>query len=284
MTEVRQQFITGLQLKGYSPPTVRNYVESVYRYSRHYGKSPLLLDNGDARAFLLHLRNERKFAPKTINLHLYSLKCFYGMFLPGKNVMEGIPRMKEPIKRPEVLSRSEVEALIAKSSNLKMKAVNAVFYSSGIRLAECMNLKITDIDSSRMVLRIESGKGGKGRFAVLSPRTLCILREYWKEYRPAKYLFEGRLADRPLSKRRFYGYVVEAAHLAGIKKAVYPHLLRHTFATHLLESGTPLAVIQDLLGHATIGTTAEYTHVSMALLKTAGSPFDKPLEKEGGSQ
>lgn len=284
MTEVRQQFITGLQLKGYSPPTVRNYVESVCRYSRHYGKSPLLLDNGDARAFLLHLRNVRKFAPKTINLHLYSLKCFYRMFLPGKNVMEGIPRMKEPIKRPEVLSRSEVEALIEKSSNLKMKAINAVFYSSGIRLAECMQLKLTDVDSSRMVLRIESGKGGRDRFAVLSPRTLCILREYWKQYRPKKYLFTGRLADRPLSKRRFYGYVVDAARLAGIKKQVYPHLLRHTFATHLLESGTPLAVIQDLLGHASIGTTAEYTHVSMALLKTAGSPFDKPLEKEGGAQ
>jgi site-specific recombinase XerD len=284
MTELRQKFITGLQLKGYTPPTVRNYVDCVSRYSRHYGKSPLQLDNGDARAFLLHLRNVRKYAPKTINLYLYSLKCFYGMFLPGKNVMEGIPRMKEPIKRPEVLSRSEVEALIEKASNLKMKAVNAVFYSSGIRLSECMHLKLTDIDSSRMVLRIESGKGGRDRFAVLSPRTLGILREYWKEYRPKQYLFTGRLDDRPLSKRRFYGYVVDAARLAGIKKPVYPHLLRHTFATHLLESGTPLGVIQDLLGHASIGTTAEYTHVSMALLKTAGSPFDKPLAKEGGAQ
>jgi integrase/recombinase XerD len=273
MTKLRQDFIDHLQLKGFSAKTIRNYIDCVSHYSKHFGVSPLKLTNTHAKEFLLYLRNDRK---------LYSLKGFYRAFQPDLDVMRDIGRMKEPIKRPEILSRQEVEALIAASTNLKVKAINAVLYSSGIRLNECVNLKITDVDSSRMVLRIVNGKGGRDRFAVLSQRTLDILREYVKKYRPTTYLFEGHYKNRPLTSRRFQEYVVMSGKRAGLSKHVTPHLLRHTFATHQLEGGVALKVIQDLLGHATIRTTAEYTHVSNAMLKSAGSPFDQPLPKTGG--
>ena len=278
MSKLRADFVAALQLKGFSPKTIRNYVECVSRFSKHFKVSPMELGNCHIKEFLLHLRNDRKLEPKTINLHLYSIKGFYKVFIPKQpEIIDGLQRMKEPIKRPVVLSRQEADLLIESAKNLKMKAIVAVLYSSGIRLAECVNLKIIDVDSSRMVLHIVNGKGGKDRFAILSPRTHLILREYFRQYRPSVYLFEGYIKDRPLTQRRYQDYVCNAAKLAGITKHVSPHLLRHTFATHLLESGVPLKVIQDLLGHATIRTTAEYTHVSNAVLTTTQSPFDLPL-------
>lgn len=277
MTKLRQDFINHLQLKGFSPSTIRNYVECVSRYSKHFKESPLKLGRTHVIEFLLHLSNDRKLEPKTINLHMYSIKSFYGAFFPGQDIMQDIHRMKEPLKRPEVLSREEADLMISSSSNLKMKAIVAILYSSGIRLAECTNLKIQNVDSSRMVLRIENGKGGKDRNAVLSPKALDIIRDYWKQYRPKEYLFEGHIENRPLTSRRFQENVKQAAQLAKITKHVSPHILRHSFATHLLEAGVALKVIQELLGHASIRTTAEYTHVSSAMLKQAGSPFDLPL-------
>lgn len=277
MTMLRQDFIDRLQLKGFSQKTIRNYVDCVSRYSKHFKQSPLKLGHSHVVEFLLHLRNDRKLEPKTINLHMYSIKGFYRIFLPDQDIMQDIHRMKEPLKRPEILSREEADAMISSSSNLKMKAIVAILYSSGVRLAECANLKIQNVDSSRMVLRIENGKGSKDRFAVLSPKALDIIREYWKQYRPKVYLFEGNIENRPLTQRRFQEHVKQAAQLAKITKHVSPHILRHSFATHLLEGGVALKVIQDLLGHASIRTTAEYTHVSSAMLKQAGSPFDLPL-------
>jgi site-specific recombinase XerD len=198
--------------------------------------------------------------------------------------MDGFSRMKEPLKIPQVLSKEEVETLIATANSLKVKALLAVFYSSGIRLAECAALKITDIDSKRMVIRIEKGKGQTDRFAVLSQRALLILRDYYRQIRPKNWLFENKFRTKPLNRRHIQQMVSTAAKRAGIKKKVSPHILRHSFATHLLEAGKPLQAIQRFLGHATIRTTVQYTHVSSELLNSVGSPFDDQNAAEGRPQ
>lgn len=191
--------------------------------------------------------------------------------------MAGLGRMKEPMKIPNVLCREEIERLISATYTLKEKAVVTLMYSSGIRLSECANLRIVDVDRNRMVLRIIHGKGGKDRLAVLSERARLILREYYKMYRPKIWLFENNKRTCKLLNRQIQHFVHDAGISAGINKNVSPHILRHSFATHLLEDGVPIQVIKELMGHTNINTTAKYTHVSSALLKTVGSPFDRPI-------
>jgi site-specific recombinase XerD len=278
MSSLRSDFIAHLQLRGYAEHTIRNYIESMAMYARHFNKSPLELGHEQVKEYLLYLRNEKKLAVRTINLHMYSIRSFYNHFLPGQNILGDIRRMKEPEAYPVILSRQEVNAMITLAENLKIKAVVAVFYSSGIRLEECANLTLSCIDRDRMILRIIQGKGGKDRNAVLAVKTLSILEEYWRAYRPAVYLFEGYTQGKPLTKRRFQDYVVQAARKAGVVKHATPHTLRHSFATHLLEDGVPLRVIQDMLGHANVTTTTVYTHVSSDLLNRVGSPFDRPMQ------
>lgn len=282
MSAVRQQFIDHLKLKGYSPATIRNYVQCLSLCAHHFNRSPLKLTHDDIGRYLLHLKEVRHYAPKTINQIFYSLRSFYSHFMPGSSIMAGYGRMKEPVKVPSVLSRAEIESLISTTGNIKTKAVITLLYSSGIRLAECANLKITDVDSNRMVLRINQGKGGRDRFAVLSVRALVLLREYYRAVRPKHWLFENNRHTLPLARRRIQQLVQEAGKQAGIKKRVSPHILRHSFATHMLEAKKPLQAIQAFLGHTTIRTTVRYAHVSVELLNSIGSPFDEPLVNNGG--
>lgn len=278
MTKLRQKFISHLQLRGYAKNTIRNYIESMIMFARFFNRCPLELEHKHVKEYLLYLRNVKKLAVRTINIHMYSIKSFYDHFQPEKNIMGDIRRMKEPVSLPDILSRQEVNAMIDQADNLKIKAAVAVLYSSGIRLSECNNLTLDCIERDRMILRIIKGKGAKDRNAVLSTKTLSILEDYWREYRPEVYLFEGYKKGMPLSKRRFQNYVVSAAHKVKITKHVTPHTLRHTFATHLLEDGIALKVIQDMLGHAHVTTTTIYTHVSSELLNKVGSPFDAPAK------
>jgi integrase/recombinase XerD len=276
MTRLRQEFISHLELRGFSECTIGNYVDSVSRFARFWNKSPLELSPAHVKDYLLHLRNVRKFAVRTINLHMYSIRSFYGHFLPGRDMLGDIRRMKVPESHPVILSRREVHAMLDNAPNYKVKAVVALLYSSGLRLRECTSLKMACIDRDRKVICIVKGKGSKDRNAVLSDRALAIFTEYWKQYRPSVYLFEGHAKGRPLTPRRFHDYVVVAAKRAGVTKPVSPHILRHSFATHLLEDGVPLRVIQEMLGHACVSTTTIYTHVSSELLNKTGSPLDAP--------
>ena len=278
MTQLRQNFIAHLQLRGYSISTIRNYISSMALFVNYWNKPPLTLTHYHIKTYLLYLKNIKRLAIRTINLHMYSIKSFYEHFKPGINMMGDITRMKEPQSHPVILSRQEINAMIDKQDNLKIKAAVAILYSSGMRLDECTNLKLSCIDRDRMLISIIKGKGGRDRNAVLSKKTLLILGQYWRKYRPSTYVFEGYKKGRPLSKRRFQDYVVSAAKNAGITKHVTPHTLRHTFATHLLESGVPLRVIQDMLGHANVTTTTIYTHVSSHLLNSVGSPLDIPMK------
>lgn len=274
MGKLRQDFIGHLELRGFSPRTIENYVGCVAGLSRHYAKSPLELTHGQVREYLLFLRNTRKLAVRTQNLHYYAIRNFYDHFLPNDNVLGDIRRMKEPQSHPVIVSIPELSRMIDYAPNYKVKAVVALLYSSGIRLSECAMLRMSCIDRNRKIINIVHGKGGKDRVAVLSDRALAILTEYWKQYRPVTYLFEGYRKGEPLSRRRYHDYISQAAKAAGVTKSISCHTLRHSFATHLLEAGVPLRIIQDMLGHACVTTTTVYTHVSADLLNKVGSPLD----------
>jgi site-specific recombinase XerD len=280
MTELRSRYIAFLELKNYSKSTVRNYVQVVKQFSAFIGHSPAKLTQDDIRNYLLHLKRVKKLEPKTINLHLYAIKSFCNFMVPDTDIMRPFTRMREPTKQPKVISREEIEKLLSGAGNLKCKAVIALLYSSGLRLAECTNLRITDIDSKRMIIHVHAGKGAKDRYALLSDRTLAILREYYKAYRPVDWLFPGKVPGQPLHSRIIQEFVRYTGRKVGIDKTVSPHILRHSFATHLLEAGVPLQVIQHLLGHSRIDTTAIYTHVSTDLLRSVKSPFDLPVPQQ----
>ena len=287
MTSLRAGFIGRLQLKGFSPRSITNYVSAVAALAAYHKRSPLKLSTDEIRAFLLYELNEKKLAARTVNMHSAALKTFYNFMDSGSTVMSGISRVKCPKNIPVVLDTQEVRRLIGAIRNIKHKALVTLLYSGGLRLSECATLKPHHIESGRMKIRIEQGKGKKDRYTILSHRALALLREYYQACRPKKWLFEGWYGHM---HPRTIGHIVrDAARKANINKRVSPHTLRHCFATHLLEQGVSLQVIQQLLGHSSIKTTAIYTHVSSVLLDKVVSPFDvddfkrsKSLRKQGG--
>jgi integrase/recombinase XerD len=272
MTSLRADFIGRLQLKGLSTRSIPTYVAAVAALAAFHKRSPLTLSTDEIRAFLLHEVNEKKLAPSTINLHAAALKTFYNLMAPGSTVMNGITRIKCPHDLPVVLDTHEVRRLLDAISNIKHKAAVTLLYSSGLRLGECVSLKPYHIESGRMKVRVEQGKGKKDRYTILSQRALALLREYYQVCRPKSWLFEGWYGH--MHPRTIGKVVTDAARKANINKRVSPHTLRHSFATHLLEQGVSLQVIQQLLGHSDIKTTAIYTHVSSVLLDKVISPLD----------
>jgi site-specific recombinase XerD len=275
MTEVRSRFIRLLEMRGLVPKTITTYVLVIAEISRFFNKSPLLLTGEEICTFLLHRTKIDGLAPRTVNLYRGALRTFFSLMVPQGAVMANVPKMKTPKHLPAVLSRDEVDRLLAAIRNPKHKAMVTVLYSSGLRVSECAALKVADIDSKRMVIRVEQGKGRKDRYAVLSTRALELLRNYYRLYRPAYWLFEGQQRGGPhICTRSIEMVVEEAGRKAGIIKRISAHTLRHSFATHLLESGVQLPVIQRFLGHASIRTTNLYTQVSSVMLHSVKSPFD----------
>ena len=225
---------------------------------------------------------ERRLAPRSVNLRIAALKSFFKLMAPERAaVMQEISKVKEPRSLPGVLSQQEVLRMIAATGNLKHRAIIMLLYSSGLRLRELLNLKITHIESDRMKIRVEQGKGKADRYTILANRTLDTLREYFRAYRPQEHLWEGR-HRRPYSARSFGKIVENAARAARIGKNVHPHMLRHSFATHLMESGVALPVIQQLLGHTSIKTTMIYLHVGQPSMDKIVSPLDREPEVAHG--
>jgi integrase/recombinase XerD len=277
MTSLRAEFIGRLQLKGFTQRTITNYVAAVAALSAFHKSSPLTVTKEQIRTFYLHEINDKKMAARTVNLHMAALKTFYNLMAPGSTVMEGITRLKCPRHLPVILTVAEVRRIIDAIYNIKHKAAVALMYSSGLRLNECATLKPDHIDSHRMKIRVELGKGKKDRYTILSRQTLEILRRYYKRYHPKQWLFEGRQGH--LSQRTLGVVIGRAIRKAGINKRVTPHTLRHCFATHLLEQGVSLQVIQQLLGHSSIQTTTIYTHVSSVMLDKVVSPLDVGIKE-----
>ena len=275
MTQLRERFIDELRLSGRGDSTIANYVSAVAGAATYHKRSPVTFSKDDVRAYLLHLSVERKLHPATINLHHAALGTFFKLMVPQSSIMDGIPKMKEPKRIPIVLSRDEVERLLDAIRNPKYKTATMLIYGGGLRLSECLRLKPHHIESSRMLIRVENGKGNKDRYTILSRRALDSLRAYYLMTRPEHWLFPGR-GNNHLSKRMLEKAITDGVKRAGIKREATAHTLRHSFATHLVEAGVALPLIQRLLGHASIKTTTIYTHVTKIMWEQLVSPIDMP--------
>jgi len=274
MGKLREQMKADLELTGFSPKTQKIYLGQVRNFALYFKKSPEQLGEREIKEYLFYLIKERKASSSAVNQCYSALKFLYERTLNRKWVMERIPRTRRKRRLPIVLDRTEVEALFSVIQNLKHRTILMLIYSSGLRVSEAAHLKISDIDSKRMMLRITQGKGSKDRYTILSSVALEVLRQYWHKYRPKEWLFSGQLSDKPISERSIQKIFEKAKNLVGIKKPATVHTLRHSFATHLLEAGTDLHHIQLLLGHKFPKTTTIYLHVSRKDLTRIVSPLD----------
>jgi len=275
MTPLRQRMIEDMQLRNLTPETQRNYIRNVAAFASYFGQSPEVLDVEAIRQYQLYLLNERKLSPESIHQYISSIKFLYLNTLEMPWTGEYFPRLRRPHKLPIVLSQEEVLAFFDHIPSLKYRAALMTCYGAGLRVSETVALKVSDIDSQRKLLRIEQGKGQKDRYAMLSPRLLEVLRRYYRAARPqGEYLFPSWRKDHHLCTTSVQLACREATLRAGIHKRVTVHTLRHSFATHLLENGTDMRIIQVLLGHSRIDTTARYAAVSPQLVAATVSPLD----------
>lgn len=264
-----------IEIRGLSPETKRAYLHCVRRFVGHFMQPPDRLNAEHIRQYQLYLIRERKVAPSTFNQAMAALRFFYLVTLRKPWAYDRIPYQKEPVRLPPALSRQKVAALLSSVRNLKHRALLTTCYAAGLRATEAVRLKIDDIDSQRMLIRVNQGKGRKDRYVMLSPRLLALLREYWAAYQPRTWLFPGQITDRPLTRHTLNRLTEQARKAAGLAQPLHPHVLRHTFATHLLEQGVNICVIQRLLGHRSLKSTAIYVHVADDYLKKTSSPLDR---------
>lgn len=276
MTEIsplRRRMLEDMTVRNLSPATQQSYVYAVAKFSRHFGRSPDRLGVEDVRAYQLHLIAQRR-SWSHVNQTVSALRFFYGVTLGRADANERIVAAREPQRLPVVLSREEVVRFLEAVSVLRNRVALTTAYGAGLRVSEVASLETSAIDSSRMLIRIIEGKGGKDRYVMLSPQLLRILRAYWRLARPGRWLFPGHDPAQPVSTATLQDACREAARQAGLGKSVTVHTLRHSFATHLLEAGTDIRIIQALLGHARLSTTARYTQVATHLIADTASPLD----------
>ena len=280
MTPLRKRMLEDMQLRNLTPETQRNYIHHVAGFAKYFRKSPELLDLEAVRQYQLYLLNERKLSPETINQYISAIQFLYLTTLEMPWTTEYFPRVRRPHKLPVVLSQEEVLAFFDHIPSLKYRAALMIAYGAGLRVSEVVALHVADIDSQRMLLRVQQGKGQKDRYAMLSPRLLDVLRRYFRAIRPSgSYLFPSWRKEYHLSTASLQLACREAALRAGIRKRVTVHTLRHSFATHLLENGTDIRIIQVLLGHSQIDTTARYAAVSPQVVAATASPLDAMGQK-----
>jgi integrase/recombinase XerD len=275
MSPLRRRMLEDMQLRNFSAGTQRSYIHYLTDFAIYYNISPDRLGLDDIRNYQLHLIEQRQLAPQSVNCFVAAAKFLYTVTLDMPWSEAQFTRLKVPERLPVVLSAAEVAAFFGHIGILKHRAALMLCYGCGLRSSEAVAVKISDIDSSRMLVRVEQGKGGKDRYSVLSARLLALLREYWKLQRPVEWLFPGTKAGTHLQPRTIQEVCRDAARLAGITKRVTPHTLRHSFATHLLENGTETRAIQVLLGHSRIDTTARYIAVTPQAITRIVSPLDQ---------
>ena len=265
-----------MRVRNLSAATQRSYTKYTSDYAAFFNASPEVLDSSHVREFQLHLMNDRKLSWGAFNVAVCALRFLYRVTLGCSWGVVSIPYPRRPRKLPVVLSLDEVQQFFAAIDSLRYRAILITAYSAGLRISEVVRLQVTDIDSSRMVMRIEQGKGNKDRYVMLAPPLLNLLRAYWKAVRPATWLFPStRHPNRHISTAAVADACRKTRYCSGLKKAVTVHLLRHSFATHLLEAGTDLRTIQLLLGHRSLATTAVYTHVARTTVCATPSPLER---------
>jgi len=277
---LRQRMQHDMMMRGLLPRTQDQYIRHVRRFAAYLGRPPDTATSEDLRNFQIH-QHESGASAGTINGAVSALRFLYTVTLRRRDLARGLVAMRRPHKMREVLSVEEAARLLEAAPGIKYKAALGVAYGAGLRVSEVAHLKVDDIDSTRMLIRVEQGKGGRDRNAMLSPQLLELLRLWWREGKrrgvmfPHGWLFPGRSYTDPVSTRQLHRAVQEAAEAAGIRKRVGPHTLRHSFATHLLEQDVDIRVIQVLLGHAKLDTTAIYTKVSTRTIQAVTSPLDR---------
>jgi len=278
VTRLRKMMLEELQRRNYSAITTRNYLRVVTEFAKYFGEPPDRLGLNELRTYQAYLLPERKLTPGTVVNQVAALRFFFVKTLKRYQFRDFLPYPQDRRRLPTVLRREEVSHLINAAGNLFRRTLLMTLYGTGMRRAELAHLKVSDIDSQRMIIRVVAGKGGKDRDLPLSPALLETLREYWRWRKPKLYLFPtrtlGRRLDQPISDKTVWIACSEAARRAGISKRVTPHTLRHSWATHLLEAGTDLRTIQVLLGHGDLETTAQYLHLSQRHLQTVVNPLD----------
>jgi len=278
VTRLRKMMLEELQRRNYSAITTRKYLRVVTEFAKYFGKSPDRLGPNELRTYQAYLLKERKLTPGSVINQVAALRFFFVKTLKRHQFREFLPYPRDRRRLPTVLSREEVARLIDGAGTLFRRTLLMTLYATGMRRSELAGLKVSDIDSQRMILRVVEGKGGKDRDLPLSPALLETLREYWRWGMPKTYLFPSRDPRRgpeqPISDKTVWIACNEAAHCAGIRQRVTPHTLRHSWATHLLEAGTDLRTIQVLLGHGDLETTAQYLHLSQRHLQTVTNPLD----------
>jgi integrase/recombinase XerD len=265
LSPLRRRMIEDMTVRNMSPATQRSYVSAVSKFSRYFGKSPERLSLEDVRAFQVHL----------VSTGVCALRFFYGVTLGEAAVPERIPYAREPRKLPIVLSADEVVRFLEAVSSLKSRAALTTAYAAGLRASEVAGLRVADIDSARGVILVRHGKGAKDRNVMLSAQLRGILRAYWRLARPTTYLFPGRDEEHSIDPTVLHAACRSAVNAAGLTKRVTLHTLRHSFATHLLESGTDIRIIQVLLGHNNLSSTARYTQVATHTIRATQSPLDR---------
>jgi integrase/recombinase XerD len=280
ISALRQRMIDDMTLRKLSPKTQVGYLRAVIKFSLFFGRSPDLASPEDLRAFQLQLV-EQHVSSTTINATITGLRFLFDITLERPSALKRMSRVRQPQKLPQVLSVEEVERLLAGASNPKHRAALAVAYGAGLRASEVVHLKIADIDSERMIVRVVQGKGRRDRYAMLSPSLLELLRAWWRQAHATGkmlqggWLFPGRNPANPLSTRQLNTVCHRAADAASLEKRISMHTLRHSFATHLLENKVDIRVIQVLLGHRKLETTARYSHVATCTLSEVTSPLEQ---------
>ena len=275
MGKFRERMLQDLTIRGYADSTKEAYVAAVRDLVRYFMLPPDKLTADHVNRFQLYLIEDRRLAPSTVNIAVCAIRFFYTHCLEVDWQVERVPFQPKRRRLPVVLTSDEVARLIEALPNAKHRAIVMTTYAAGLRLAEVLNLQVCDLDSKRMVIRVRRGKGAKPREVMFSARLLEVLRAYWRLDRPRPWLFPGGNANRPVNPRTVQKVVRRAQERAGLSKRVTPHVLRHAFATHLLEGGTSLRAVQLLLGHRSVQTTLGYLHVTETHLQETKSPFDR---------
>ncbi len=277
---LRERFVEDMTVRGFTDKTRHDYIRTVAGFAAFLERSPSTATAEDIRRFQIH-QSERGMNAPAMNSAVAALRFFFNHTADRPDLARKLLRLRYPRKLPTVLSPDEAARLIAATTCLKHRAALSVAYGAGLRVAEVASLKVGDIDSERMLIQVERGKGGRSRHALLSPDLLALLRAWWQQGRrdgvmlPAGWLFPGQDPANPITTRQLSRVVEAAAEAAGLTKRVSPHTLRHSFATHLLEDGVDIRVIQVLLGHAKLDNTALYTRVATKVVRTVTSPLDK---------
>ena len=273
MTPLRQQMLYDLRIRGRSENTQKAYALQIKQFAQHFGKSPEQLGPEEIRAYQIYLVEHKQASMSALTQFVAAARFLYTVTLKRDLKLTEIPYPKKPKRLPEVLSEQEAKRLIDAVRNRKHRAILTTLYATGLRVSEVCQLRVSDVDSSRMLVRVEQGKGAKDRYVPMCRTLLDELRAYWKQCRPTHYMFPGR-RGRPIASRHIYRVCRDAGEAAGIRQVVHPHLLRHSFATHLLDRGANILQVQAILGHTCLKTTARYIHISQECLQRTINPLD----------